>query len=509
MAALDYLKKKAQAGLEAGVKTLARLKPAVVTTGGAAPAGIDYTAYDRPTASLGSDGKAVQNRVPSAPLDGVKPPPVTAPAVQKPPGMVRGAINTAKATGKFLGAAALPVTTAVSAVNSYNTPTEDFAARLGETGGESFGKDLGIRAAGTLADIGNTLTLGVADRVGNLIAGNGFNRSGGPGYEAPAAAPTAPAVAAPVPTAAAAPAAVQTAAPVVPSTQQLTPQEVRGLNTGTINAAEYAPGTAGTGFVTNSEGRGTRFNAQPVQTAQPELSNTDTALARLRDQASSPERYGQGRAAKAAEALITYETNLAKNATDAAKVKATASGADATLQDKRAKEFYDQFVNNAFSLPPDDKGVSRPDSAKNNQFLDFARENSPHFQTAEGQASLFALPSQEQNKIISELRAKFVTKDNVEAAQNDKSFFQKPGISSKQVVTTGARESNAGDIPDIGLGNYLYSNVPYTNPNVVTTDRGAVLAEDFIGDPAQEGSYDRREEFTKLLKRGVQRGKVQ
>lgn len=546
MAALDYLKKKAQAGLEAGVKTLGRLKTGAVTTGGAAPAGIDYSAYDRPTASLGSDGKVVQNRVPSAPLAGAQPSPAVAAAPPSTPGVVRRGL---KAAPKVLGAGLGVVGGGVGvyqagsdiAENGANLDnTTDLAGNAALVGGSvlsapvavgagSFlaGKALGAGAVNLAAntDTGRSIIDRLAGTDKPALANNaaldqverenpngelakfrrGLAARDGVTTTTPPAAGASTLEAAPTP--AAVPAA--TAAPAVPRTQQLTSQEVRGLNSGAINAAEYAPGTPGTGFVTNSEGGGTRFNAQPVQTAQVAApSNTDTALARLREQADNPQRFGQARAAKAAETLLGYETDLTKNATEAAKAKAAASGVDATLQDKRAKEFYDQFVNNAFRLPPDEKGVSAPDANRNDQFLDFARENSPHFQTAEGQASLFALPAQEQNKIISELRAQFVAKGNVEAAQNSNSFFQKPGLSNKQVVTTGARESNVGDIPDIGLGNYVYSNLPLTNRNVVTTDRGAVLAEDFIGDSAQEGSYDRREKFAQLLKRGLRKGEA-
>lgn len=548
MATLDYLKKKYQTGLEAGAKKLG-LKSGAISTGGAAPAGIDYSAYDRPTASLGRDGKVVQNRVPSAP-------PSAAPAVEaSKPGLLRGAIETTKKAGRYVGAGAgvgagiygvykagsdiaenganLDNTTdlagsAVAGVGSALSVPAAAGTALGALGAPvavgagSFlaGKALGAGAVNFAADtdtgrsvidrlagtdkpaLANNAALDQVEREnpnGELAKfRRGLAARDGVTTTTPPAAGAGTLEAAPTP--AAVPAA--TAAPAVPRTQQLTSQEVRGLNSGAINAAEYAPGTPGTGFVTNSEGGGTRFNAQPVQTAQVAApSNTDTALARLREQADNPQRFGQARAAKAAETLIGYETDLAKNATEAAKAKVAASGVDATLQDKRAKEFYDQFTKNAF-FTKNEKGGDIPDDKTNTQFLDFARENSPYFQTAEGQASLFALSPQAQNKAITELRAKFVAKGNVEAGQ------KKPGLSNRQVVVDGARESNQGDIPDIGIGNYLYSNIPFTNPNVVTTDRGAVLAEDFIGGPEQEGSYDRRELFDGLLNRGLRKGKA-
>lgn len=84
-----------------------------------------------------------------------------------------------------IGKAALPVAAGIEAIGIANTPTEQYAQRLGVTAGDSLGQDLAVRAAGGLADLGNTLTFGVADRVGNAIAGNGFNRSPQPAGAAP------------------------------------------------------------------------------------------------------------------------------------------------------------------------------------------------------------------------------------------------------------------------------------------------------------------------------------
>lgn len=132
-----------------------------------------------------------------------------------------------------IGKAALPVAAGIEAVGIANTPTEQYAQRLGATAGESLGQDLALRAAGGMADLGNTLTLGVADRVGNAIAGNGFNRSQAPAgiaglaNAAPVPAAAAPATIAsvaqtaasnPVRTARAAPANVPVAPPALGAT---------------------------------------------------------------------------------------------------------------------------------------------------------------------------------------------------------------------------------------------------------------------------------------------------
>lgn len=84
------------------------------------------------------------------------------------------------AVGNFarsVGAAGLPLAVGAEAANVASTGTEEYAQRLGATAGQSLGSDLAIRAAGGMADVGNALTFGLADRVGNLVAGNGFNRS--------------------------------------------------------------------------------------------------------------------------------------------------------------------------------------------------------------------------------------------------------------------------------------------------------------------------------------------
>lgn len=91
-----------------------------------------------------------------------------------------------------------------SAVQTYNTPTSEYARRLGVDEPSSFMGDLAVRGAGALQDLGNTLTFGVADRLGNALTGGGIDHS--TAYNAPVqtAATTQPA--APAAQAAAAPA---------------------------------------------------------------------------------------------------------------------------------------------------------------------------------------------------------------------------------------------------------------------------------------------------------------
>lgn len=86
---------------------------------------------------------------------------------------------TGKVLAKLRGAAgiakkATPVAATISAMGSMNTPTEDYAKRIGVDPADA---GVGTRALGVLQDLGNTLTLNMADRVGNAIAGNGFDLS--------------------------------------------------------------------------------------------------------------------------------------------------------------------------------------------------------------------------------------------------------------------------------------------------------------------------------------------
>lgn len=114
-------------------------------------------------------------------------------------GALRVGGTAAKAAGGMLtgptARMAAPIAAIGSAVGSYGTDTDTYAQRTGIDRGASDWtgkgadagsrlrfdavKDAGIRALGTAQDLGNTLTLGLADRVGNALAGNGFNRSAG------------------------------------------------------------------------------------------------------------------------------------------------------------------------------------------------------------------------------------------------------------------------------------------------------------------------------------------
>lgn len=82
-------------------------------------------------------------------------------------GRVFGGIGRA---APLLAKLSLPITTMFSAVKSFGTSTEDFAKRMGVDLNGSFLQDLGVRFAGTLGDLGNTLTFGLAEKFGSLIS---------------------------------------------------------------------------------------------------------------------------------------------------------------------------------------------------------------------------------------------------------------------------------------------------------------------------------------------------
>lgn len=149
-----------------------------------------------PTAAPAQPGSMFR-RAMTASADGLK---GVAGAVKNAPGILDADVGTT--AGKTLrgvgsaarglastvvngaGRALLPLAAAEGARESYGTSTEDMANRMGIDPTASVVpqamKDVGIRALGTLQNVGNVATGGLADRFGNLIAGNGFNRSEDP-----------------------------------------------------------------------------------------------------------------------------------------------------------------------------------------------------------------------------------------------------------------------------------------------------------------------------------------
>jgi hypothetical protein len=83
--------------------------------------------------------------------------------VPKLPGAVPKLLG---AGAKLLGKLALPAAAIGSAIKSFGTNTSDYADRLGTKDDGGIAKSLGIRAAGVLGDLGSTLTLGLADKLG-------------------------------------------------------------------------------------------------------------------------------------------------------------------------------------------------------------------------------------------------------------------------------------------------------------------------------------------------------
>lgn len=69
-----------------------------------------------------------------------------------------------------LGKLALPLATMFSSIKSFNTSTEEYAARMGIELNGSLAQELGVRFAGVLGDLGNTLTFGLAGKFGEMIA---------------------------------------------------------------------------------------------------------------------------------------------------------------------------------------------------------------------------------------------------------------------------------------------------------------------------------------------------
>lgn len=85
-------------------------------------------------------------------------------AARAVPGLLRGAVP-------YVAGAAI-----YSAWGSFNTSTDEFREKYGlNFGQDSFLGDLGVRALGTLADLGNTLTMGYAEKIGEWLGGVTFD----------------------------------------------------------------------------------------------------------------------------------------------------------------------------------------------------------------------------------------------------------------------------------------------------------------------------------------------
>lgn len=85
-------------------------------------------------------------------------------------GKLMGGIGGGRGLLRFAAKAALPLAGIASAFKSFQTSTEEYAQRMGLTSGESLAKDLGIRFVGTLGDLGNTITFGLAGKLGEIMS---------------------------------------------------------------------------------------------------------------------------------------------------------------------------------------------------------------------------------------------------------------------------------------------------------------------------------------------------
>lgn len=85
-------------------------------------------------------------------------------------GRVFGGIGRFAKAMPLLAKISTPIATMFSAFKSFNTTSEEFASRMGVELDGSLLQELGVRFAGTLGDLGNTLTFGLAGKFGEFIS---------------------------------------------------------------------------------------------------------------------------------------------------------------------------------------------------------------------------------------------------------------------------------------------------------------------------------------------------
>lgn len=85
-------------------------------------------------------------------------------------GTPKGLMDMAEKALPLLAKLAVPAAIIASTIKSFNTSTDEYADRLGEKNDGGVLKEVALRTAGVLGDIGNTLTFGLADKLGKAIA---------------------------------------------------------------------------------------------------------------------------------------------------------------------------------------------------------------------------------------------------------------------------------------------------------------------------------------------------
>ena len=93
--------------------------------------------------------------------------------------LASGARAAGSLGSKAVSSGLVPAAVIASDIKSYNTPTAEYQARTG------IDNELGARAAGVMQDVGNTVTGGLAGKLGDYLAGN----SSTPTAAAPASTP--------------------------------------------------------------------------------------------------------------------------------------------------------------------------------------------------------------------------------------------------------------------------------------------------------------------------------
>lgn len=217
----------------------------------------------------------------------------------------------------------------------------------------------------------------------------------------------------------------------------------------------------------------------------------------MRQQAQSGERANQtalsGQALDSADRQAAIRANLLNTAADydvqsqaaqASRLRAQLEGAGKA--EEKGFERFNKLTDGLFQTTGED-GKAAPDLARQEQFRAFVFGTDPR-EANTAMTQFMELTPQAQAARLQELRTAFEIQQERNAGRG--------GMGGMQVNTLDApveqRDAALSDVFGRGLSatDYLYSNLPFTDPNVVVGESGqAQLRSDAVGDNAERQRY--------------------